>query len=159
MSWNPLFRSLLTSSVLHEGPLVVAVWALIIASTDPYGESDVTIPFIATILNTPVADVERAFEILASPDKHSRTAENDGRRIIRTDHGTWYLPAHHKHREMASKESAAMRAQRYRARKSAKERSGAMPGCSVSGCKNAAATYDLQGHPFCSPHAMYVGGE
>ena len=42
MSYTPLDSGILTSSVLANGPDVVAVWTLILASADKLGETEIT---------------------------------------------------------------------------------------------------------------------
>lgn len=120
MGWNPLDESLLSSSILAEGPDVVATWALLIASADRYGESRLTIPFVASVLRISDERVEKAFEILKAPDKRSRNKEHDGRRIIASEDG-WLLVSHAKYRERASRMAAAERQQRYLERMKARQ--------------------------------------
>lgn len=115
MGWNPLDESLLSSSVLAEGPDVVATWALLIASADRMGESHLTVPFVASVLRISDERAEKAFAVLAGPDKRSRNKEHDGRRIIPVD-GGWLLVSHAKYREKASRMNAAERQSRYLAR-------------------------------------------
>lgn len=115
MGWNPLDESLLSSSLLSEGPDVVATWALLIASANRQGESHLTVPFIASVLRVSEERVEAAFEVLTSPDKRSRNKEHGGRRIIAVEDG-WLLVSHAKYREKASRMKAAERQERYIAR-------------------------------------------
>jgi hypothetical protein len=120
MGWNPLDESLLSSSLLSEGPDVVATWALLIASANRQGESHLTVPFIASVLRISEARVEAAFEVLTSPDKRSRNKEHGGRRIIAVEDG-WLLVSHAKYREKASRMKAAERQERYMARMKARQ--------------------------------------
>jgi hypothetical protein len=115
MGWNPLDESLLSSSLLSEGPDVVATWALLIASANRQGESHLTVPFIASVLRISEDRVEKAFAVLSSPDKRSRNKEHDGRRIVPVEDG-WLLVSHVKYREKASRMKAAERQERYLAR-------------------------------------------
>lgn len=115
MGWNPLDESLLSSSLLSEGPDVVATWALLIASANRQGESHLTVPFIASVLRISEERVEAAFVVLTSPDKRSRNKEHAGRRIISVEDG-WLLVSHAKYREKASRMAAADRQARYLAR-------------------------------------------
>ena len=120
MGWNPLDESLLSSSLLSEGPDVVATWALLIASANRQGESHLTVPFIASVLRVSEERVEAAFEVLTSPDKRSRNKEHGGRRIIAVEDG-WLLVSHAKYREKASRMKAAERQERYIARMKARQ--------------------------------------
>jgi hypothetical protein len=115
MGWNPLDESLLSSSLLSEGPDVVATWALLIASANRQGESHLTVPFIASVLRISEERVEAAFVVLTSPDRRSRNKEHAGRRIVPAPDG-WLLVSHAKYREKASRMAAADRQARYLAR-------------------------------------------
>jgi hypothetical protein len=123
MGWNPLDESLLSSSILAEGPDVVATWALLVASADRFGESHLTVPFVASVLRISDERVEKAFEVLSSPDKRSRNKEHEGRRIVPVD-GGWLLVSHAKYRERASKFAAAERQSRYLARMKQRQEKG-----------------------------------
>jgi hypothetical protein len=152
-SWNPLFASLLTSSVLAEGPTVVAVWMMLLASADRYGESDLTPPAVASLLRISTEQAAAAFEILASPDRFSRTLDCEGKRIVRTAEGRWLIVSHTKHRRLASKEAAAERQRRHRERVRAEQEMQGLPRCEAPGCTNVAAG-DLEGRKVCTEHAF-----
>ena len=81
MSWNPLDESLLSSSILAEGPDVVATWALLIASANKYGVSNLTVPAVASLLRISDERAEQAFAVLAAPDKHSRNKDYSESRL------------------------------------------------------------------------------
>jgi len=145
VSWNPLHDTLLSSSVLAEGPDVVAVWALLIASADRNGESELTMPFVASVLRIEEARVEKAFEVLSSPDPKSRNKEAEGRRIQPLDSGGWVLVSHAKYRERASRQAAADRQAKYAAKKAAT--------CEIEGCERPVAGA-VDGKRVCSRHAF-----
>src|SRR5713226_3533124 len=107
MTWNPLHDALLSSSVLAEGPDVVATWALLIASADRNGESELTVPFVASVLRISDDRAEEAFRVLSSPDSRSRNRESEGRRIVPLNGGRWSLVSHALYRKRASKQAAA----------------------------------------------------
>ena len=120
MGWNPLDESLLSSSLLSEGPDVVATWALLVASANRQGESHLTIPFVASVLRISEERIEKAFAVLSSEDKRSRNKEHGGRRIVPVADG-WLLVSHAKYREKASRMAAADRQARYLARMKARQ--------------------------------------
>ncbi len=120
MTWNPWDDSLLSSSILAEGPDVVATWALLVASANRFGVSDLTIPAVASLLRISDERSGKAFDVLSSPDKYSRNKEENGRRIIRMEDG-WLLVSHAKYREKASRMGAADRQARYLARMKARQ--------------------------------------
>jgi hypothetical protein len=121
MAWNPLDESFLSSSILAEGPDVVAAWALLIASADRMGESHLTVPFVASVLRISDERAEKAFAVLAAPDKRSRNKDQDGRRIIPVE-GGWLLVSHAKYKEKASRMKAAERQERYLTRMKARQK-------------------------------------
>ena len=120
MAWNPLDSDLLSSSILINGPDVVALWTLLLASADKHGESYITVPFVASALQISKERVKAAFEILQAPDLDSRNKELEGRRIVKTDDETgWLIVSHAKYQDKISADRAAMRAAAYRERKRA----------------------------------------
>lgn len=152
MAWNPLDDSLLSSSVLAEGPDVVAVLALLIASADRYGESKLTVPYVASVMRIPNERAAKAFEVLSSPDPWSRNKEAEGRRIQRTEDGTWQIVSHAKYRRIVSKERAAERQAIYmEKKKAAAEKPVSM--CDEPGCGEEAIAAS-GGRSTCSAHAF-----
>jgi len=98
MAWNPLDSDLLSSSILINGPDVVAIWTLLLVSADKHGESYITVPFVASALQISKERVKAAFEILQAPDLDSRSKELEGRRIVKTDDETgWLIVSHANH--------------------------------------------------------------
>jgi hypothetical protein len=123
MAWNPLDESLLSSSILAEGPDVVATWALLLASADRLGESHLTVPFVASVLRISDERAGAAFAVLTAPDKRSRNKDQEGRRLVEVP-GGWLLVSHAKYREKASRMGAADRQARYLARMKARQETG-----------------------------------
>jgi hypothetical protein len=150
-SWNPLFLDLLTSSVLAEGPVVVSTWTLLIASADRYGESDLTPPAVASLLRITDEEADRAFDVLSSPDKRSRSRAHEGRRIIRTEEGRWLLTTHAAKRRLASTQAAADRQRRHRER--LQREAEAASCCEEPGCTKEVAGA-VEGRRLCSLHAF-----
>jgi hypothetical protein len=125
--WNPIFSSLKTSSILIEGPDVVATWALFLSDADPNGVSSLTVPFIAQVLFKGDLDrAQAAMEKLTAPDPHSKNTAYEGRRIITCEEagiedapGPWFLTTHADHRQkmQIERERNRVRQQRFRERK------------------------------------------
>lgn len=118
MGYNPLFDSLLGSSLLVEGPDVVAVWALLLASADRAGISEWTAPAMAGLMRISEERVDRALEILSSPDPRSKSKREEGRRIIKDVGGGWFVVNHDIYRDKARREASAERMARSRERRS-----------------------------------------
>jgi hypothetical protein len=135
MPWTPLDDGLLTSTLLKEGPTVVAIWALLLSMTDRYGVSKLQPSAAASLLRISDLDAEAAFKTLSSPDPGSRNKAEEGRRIKRTEDGYWEVVSYHKYQQMASKANAVLRQQRYQERKKKAEALKAgRPLCSIIGC-------------------------
>lgn len=118
-NYTKLFNSIVTSTIWTEDDKTRIVWITMLAICDQNGEVQASIPGLARLSGVSVADAEMAIGKLLSPDKHSRTPDFDGRRIVPID-GGWELLNHAKYRRMASledrKEATAKRVKRHRAR-------------------------------------------
>lgn len=90
-----------------------------LAMSDKNGEVAATVPGLARMANVTLEECDAALNALMAPDTHSRTPDEDGRRIEPID-GGWALINHSKYRAMASRDeqktAAALRQQRYRQR-------------------------------------------
>lgn len=150
MSWNPLSDTLLSSSVLAEGPDVVAIWALLMASADRDGVSVITSPFVASVLRISDERADAAFKVLLSPDPKSRNKDAEGRRIVPVD-GGWMLVSHAKYRQSASKQKAADSQAKYAAKRRALQERSAV--CDVPECGEEVAGA-AGGQRMCSEHAF-----
>lgn len=160
MAFTPLDHNFLFSTIVSEGPDVVATWVLLLASKDKFHESELQAPAVAKLLGIPVERADAAFEILSSPDLRSRNREYEGRRIIRQPSGTWLIVTGDKYQERASRAAAEARKTKYEKNKAARL-AGAEPEgyiCEKYGCTKAAAAV-VAGKRICSAHALSSGGE
>jgi len=91
-----------------------------LAIANKHGEIQASIPGLARVAAVSVEDCERAINRFMSPDKYSRTPDDEGRRIEKIE-GGWVLINHSKYRAMASKDeektASAIRQQRFRDQK------------------------------------------
>lgn len=88
MSYFPLDRDILTSSVWAGSPQVVKVWIYLLLAANPRtGFVEDADPAIAMRCGLPLTDVTGALDWLAQPDPHSRSKTRDGRRIERLPKG------------------------------------------------------------------------
>lgn len=119
-NYTKLFNSIVTSTIWTEDDKTRIVWITMLAMCDQHGEVQASVPGIARLSGVSLEDAEMAIGKLLSPDKHSRTPDNEGRRIAPID-GGWELLNHAKYRRMASladsKEATANRVKRHRERK------------------------------------------
>jgi hypothetical protein len=119
------------------------VWITMLAVADKNGEIQASIPGLARIAGVPVPDVEVAIQKFLDPDEHSRTPDDEGRRIEKID-GGWSLLNHAKYRLMASKdESKTSNAERQRRHRERQKRNGrvTLSNASVTP-NNATVTHD-----------------
>jgi len=155
MSYSPLHSGLLTSTLLKEGPDVVAVWALILASTDKLGESDMQPSAAASLLRISDERAKAAFALLSEPDPESKNREHEGRRILRQGDGKWLVVSHAKYQRLASREAATERQRRYEAnlkQREAEARAAAST-CDEPECGCPAETA-VGGRKLCTAHAF-----
>ncbi len=118
--FTKLHSGILTSTIWCEDPATKVVWITLLAMADQNGEVESTIPGLAKDAHVSVEETERAIAKFLSPDKYSRTPDEQGRRIEIIDDG-WRLLNYQKYRDKLSKEDRnkrnAARQQRYRDRK------------------------------------------
>ena len=117
--YTKLFNTIVTSTIWTEDDSTRIIWITMLAIADQHGEIHASIPGLARLAGKSIAETEQAIAKFCAPDKYSRTAEHDGRRLIPIP-GGWELLNHAKYRKMASredsKESAAERKRRQRDR-------------------------------------------
>jgi hypothetical protein len=155
VSYTPLDHGLLTSTLLKQGPDVVAVWALILASTDKLGESDMQPSIAASLLRISDERAEEAFALLSAPDPQSKNKEREGRRILPCEDGKWQVVSHAKYQRLASRAGATERQRRYEARLKERETKAeaAADACDEPGCGKPAEAA-IGGRKVCTAHAF-----
>lgn len=80
--WSKLFGSIVTSSIWCEPDHVLRVWIAFLATCNSSGEVEGSIPGMARLCGLTVERFEDAVSVLSSPDRYSRTPDNEGRRIV-----------------------------------------------------------------------------
>ena len=85
-----VFTSLLTSSIWCVDDTTLRVWIAMLLSADKKGRVEGSIPGFASLCRVSVQALEKSLEILSSPDPHSRTTTNEGRRIEAIS-GGWHV--------------------------------------------------------------------
>lgn len=119
MSYAKLFSSILDSSIWELPPPVKVVWITMLAMADQYGEVHASVPGLAKRAGVDRETCEQALTVFSSPDKDSRSQEEDGKRLMVID-GGWRLVNHEKYRRRSSieeiREKAAARQARFRER-------------------------------------------
>ncbi len=96
--FTPLDSDLVYSTVFSEGPLVFAIWCALLATKDLDGLTALTPEFLAKQWNMDLAEIEKAWSVHTSPDLKSKNQEFEGKRIIPSGDGRWFVVSHLKYR-------------------------------------------------------------
>lgn len=121
VTFTKLFSSITESTLWCEPDRVRIVWIAMLAMADSRGRVWASLPGLANRARVPLADAEDAIQRFLSPDKHSRTADNEGRRIEPID-GGWRLLNHEKYRNIRDEEAIKESKRAYINARRAKER-------------------------------------
>ena len=117
--FTKLFSSILFSTVWLEPNHVRIMWITMLALSDKDGIINASIPGLAKAANLKISECKDALKRFQKPDEHSRTPDNEGRRIKTVD-GGWLLLNHAKYRgklkEDKLREQNANRQRRFRER-------------------------------------------
>jgi hypothetical protein len=109
--FTKLFSSIVTSSLWQEDNATRLVWITLLSLSDRTGFVSGSVPGLAHIARVPLEETAEALGRLSSPDPHSRTADNEGRRIEPVQGGWQILNyAHYRNKDA----TAAERQKRYR---------------------------------------------
>lgn len=95
-TYTKLFSSITESTVWGEPYATRVVWVAMLAMADAQGNVYASLPGLARRANVTLDEAERALQSFAAPDPHSRTQEQQGRRIEVID-GGWHLINHGKY--------------------------------------------------------------
>jgi len=104
MTFTKLFSSITESTVWTESSDVRCVWIAMLAMADSRGRVWGSIPGLANRSRVSLEACEEALQKFMSPDKYSRTPDNEGRRIEPIE-GGWRLLNHAKYRAIRDEEA------------------------------------------------------
>lgn len=102
-TFTKLFSGITESTVWVEPYATRVLWVSMLSWADKRGRVFGSVPGIARRAGINVDEAEAALASFLSPDRHSRTKDNDGRRIETID-GGWRLLNYAKYREMRDHE-------------------------------------------------------
>lgn len=104
--YTPVFDSVFQGTLCGKYP-DLPVWLVLLALQQRGGIIDAHPSYIATVSGLPQADIELAIKHFCEPDPHSRTADNDGRRLEPLDGRGfgWRVVNHDRYREKARKQA------------------------------------------------------
>ena len=94
-NYTKLFSSITESTVWGETYGTRLVWIAFLAKYNKHGEVYAAVPGVARMANVTLEEADTAITALLSPDKWSRTPDNEGRRIEAID-GGWRILNHSK---------------------------------------------------------------
>ena len=103
VTFTKLFSSITESTVWCEPHATRIVWISMLAMADKHGRVWGSIPGLANRARVTLEECQDALECFLSPDRFSRTEEEEGRRIAKMD-GGWRLINYDKYREVRDEE-------------------------------------------------------
>lgn len=160
MSYSALDSGFINSTTFRLGPMHAAVWAAILSQKDQDGIVTLTPETLARIWLMDEAVIQKIWDDLAAPDPKSKNKENEGRRMVKTPDGEWYLTGHDKYREKYKQEKrrkqVADATRRWRSKASGEQ--GGRIFCEIDGCTKE-GTEGWEGKYYCSMHAIGIGGQ
>ena len=116
-NYSKLYSEIVMSSIWAEDDKTRLVWITMLALKDQVGYVPAAIPGLAGAARVSIDDCEKAINKLESPDKYSRTPDNEGRRIQKVK-GGWIVLNHKAFNERGmselQKEQNRERVRRYR---------------------------------------------
>lgn len=126
--YGKLFTSLYTGSMIGAGPVVFALMPYVISHAKPDknmgGYVELNPILLSTIFGAAVEEVEGGIEFLCRPDPHSRTPDEDGRRLVKLGPFDYRVVNYAKYRairdEEERREQNRMAQERFRAKAAAK---------------------------------------
>jgi len=103
-TFTKLFSSITSSTVWMEPAGTRLTWIAMLANCDRNGRVFASVPGLAHLSRVTLEEAQIAIETFLAPDPHSRTKDDEGRRITEID-GGWQLINHQKYREIRDQES------------------------------------------------------
>jgi hypothetical protein len=121
-----LFSSIVTSTVWCEDNATLRVWIAMLATSDAKGIVEGSVPGFANLARVTVDEMRHAIDVLSSPDKDSRTPDNEGRRISAVT-GGWHILNYDKYRERTQDKEGSKAPFMRKLRANKREESNALP--------------------------------
>jgi hypothetical protein len=115
MGFTKLDERILQSSIMAESAVTFKIWITLLAACRANGIAYVSAVYLSSICHLPLCRVEAALARLESPDEHSRSLTDDGRRIRRVD-GGYEIINYTIYRDISLKDAEAERKRLYRKR-------------------------------------------
>lgn len=119
--YTKLFGSIVHSTIWRETSATKVVWVTMLALSDADGEVMASVPGLADCARVSMHEIDEALNALLSPDKHSRTPTNEGRRIEKIA-GGWRILNHAIYRDLQTKGEKRRKAAERKAAQRERER-------------------------------------
>lgn len=103
-TFTKLFSSITASTVWMEPSGTRLVWITMLANCDRKGRVFASMPGLAHLSRVSLDEAEVAIRTFLAPDPHSRTPDNEGRRVREID-GGWELLNYAKYRSIRDEET------------------------------------------------------
>lgn len=128
MNFTKLFGSIVTSTLWLEPPATVKLWIYFLATKDQHGIVEGSVPGLAHAAKISMEECEIALAKFLAPDPHSRTKENEGRRLVEV-RGGWRVLNHQFYRDLQVEHEYSMSPDAVKKRRQrAKGTTGDIPG-------------------------------
>jgi len=114
MGFTKLDEGILRSSIMAEDSDTFKVWIALLASCGYDGIAKISPVFLSSVCRLPLDIIEKAIVTLESPDKHSRSLKEDGKRIRKVDGGFFVVNYSEYRGRTYSQKSDAVRQRKYR---------------------------------------------
>ena len=101
--YGKFFASTFTGSMMASGPEVFAVWSYVIAHAVD-GHVELNPNLLAAVIGSTPDRMRAAIELLCQPDQHSRSPENEGRRMVREGEYLYSVTNHVKYRSIRNED-------------------------------------------------------
>jgi len=129
-----IFATILTSSVWEESASTRIVWFTLLLLRDLDEVVLATPEALARVCNLPMVHVRQAITLLESPDPHSRSKEEEGRRILQVP-GGWRIVNGAYYRNLLNVEDKREKARQRKARFDARHRNAVSNAGNASNAK------------------------
>lgn len=97
--FGKLYEQTFKGSMVRSGPVVFAVWGYVVAHLKPPGLVEINPAILATVIGCTEEEINRAMDVLTSPDPKSRSKEQEGRRLLKEGEFLYRAPTFEKYRK------------------------------------------------------------
>lgn len=104
ITFTKLFSSITESTIWAEPDHIRIAWITMLAMADRKGRVWSSLPGLANRARISIDQAKESIDRFLAPDEHSRTEDNDGRRICKID-GGWRLLNYEKYRAIKDDEA------------------------------------------------------